>query len=217
MTQDLETGFAEFGVKVCGGEEPSHALYAYDPDGRMLGVYTDAGAEAFLALLRSIRRPPVVGGELREKVARIIDEHAFTVWQRMHDYCIRQGDQPEEANATADRFHKAAIETALAKASKILSLPGIAAGEGWRPIETAPKDGTDVLIWNAEGHEIAQWYPKEEDGSDQPGHDEGWIGTYAFPGRSWGLRLRSEPQGQPTHWMPLPQPPSPIPNKEDGR
>lgn len=79
---------------------------------------------------------------------------------------------------------------------------------GWQDISTAPKDGQDVLIWNAEGAEIARWYPLEEDGSDQPGHDEGWIGTFAFPGRSWGYRLRSEPQGQPSHWMPLPGPPA---------
>lgn len=79
--------------------------------------------------------------------------------------------------------------------------------DGWRDISSAPRDDQAVLIWNAEGAEIARWHPREEDGSDQPGHDEGWIGTFAFPGRSWGHRLRYEPQGQPTHWMPLPSPP----------
>lgn len=80
--------------------------------------------------------------------------------------------------------------------------------QGWRSIETAPKDGTEVLIWNDEGHEIASWGDHEDDGSDQPGHDEGWIGTFAFPGRSWGNSMQWEAQGQPSHWMPLPPPPT---------
>lgn len=88
------------------------------------------------------------------------------------------------------------------------STPESSVGAEWRPIETAPKDGTEVLIWNSEGHEIAHWIDREEDGPDQPGHDAGWLGTFAFPGRSWGLRLRSEPQGQARAWMPLPAAPA---------
>lgn len=95
------------------------------------------------------------------------------------------------------------------------SLPTEDAAGGWQDISTAPKDGTDVLIWNCEGAEIAHWAPKEDDGPDQPGCDEGWHGTYAWPGRSWGTRLQSFPQGQPTHWMPLPASPT-TPASLDG-
>lgn len=77
----------------------------------------------------------------------------------------------------------------------------------WRPIDTALTNGNPVLIWNSEGCEIARYYEASEDSSDQPGHDAGWIGTYAFPGRTADDRYASKPQGQPTHWMPLPEPP----------
>lgn len=63
----------------------------------------------------------------------------------------------------------------------------------WRPIETAPKDGTPVLLFFPAGPHhggaIEGWWfssPKEI--------DDGWetiIGTI----------------GEPTHWRPLPDPP----------
>ena len=58
----------------------------------------------------------------------------------------------------------------------------------WQPIETAPKDGSIVLIYR-DGYVIDQaccWYSKEF---------EYWtpVGGYIFMGA--------------THWMPLPEPP----------
>lgn len=59
----------------------------------------------------------------------------------------------------------------------------------WRPIESAPKDGTDILVY-------------------RPTHDGCYIpivGTDCFlNGRWW----RSNNETQPTLWMPLP--PAPI-------
>ena len=54
----------------------------------------------------------------------------------------------------------------------------------WKPIETAPSDGTLVLIW-ASDTVFTAWYDKHK----------GW--------KSSGLSYLS-----PTHWMPLPAPPS---------
>lgn len=67
----------------------------------------------------------------------------------------------------------------------------------WQPIKTAPKDGTDVLVWN----KGCQY----------------WIASFRFP-------MRGEPQYEghyarewrdgggrwatPTHWMPLPPTPT---------
>jgi hypothetical protein len=58
---------------------------------------------------------------------------------------------------------------------------------GWQPIETAPRDGTKFLCWVPrgpyEGISINRW-------------KEGY----------WWCTSRANP---PTHWMPLPEPPSP--------
>lgn len=73
----------------------------------------------------------------------------------------------------------------------------------WQPIETAPRDGTEILIylgspWAAV--EKAQWYE---------------------PWRNWqkeNIDWSENPKEQfgigsaiPTHWMPLPAPPEQVP------
>jgi len=68
---------------------------------------------------------------------------------------------------------------------------------GWRPIETAPKDGKRILIWPTRhgktGREtdsigIVYWHQPAN-----PAAKGMWIGT----GRT----------EHPTHWMPLPEAP----------
>lgn len=60
----------------------------------------------------------------------------------------------------------------------------------WQPIETAPRDGTRVLLYREEWDhpEIIGW----------------WAAAYQCF-RSWP----GEPWAQPTHWRPLPPPPAP--------
>jgi hypothetical protein len=50
---------------------------------------------------------------------------------------------------------------------------------GWRPIESAPKDGTRVLLWDGRRQHVDWW-------------NHGWWNT-----------------SRPTHWQPLPPPPEP--------
>lgn len=66
--------------------------------------------------------------------------------------------------------------------------------ETWRPIDTAPKDGTLVLLWSefwAEtfGIVIARWQSRA-----------GWVCAEFITG-DW------EEEDQPTHWHPVPDPP----------
>jgi len=75
----------------------------------------------------------------------------------------------------------------------------------WQPIDTAPKDGTVVLlygIWAGEIHGPAR--SKAFDiGSFQDGRSD-------FPGNDWwvlGTGDYYECWMRPTHWMPLPEPP----------
>lgn len=65
----------------------------------------------------------------------------------------------------------------------------------WKPIETAPRDATVVLLWTDDGFPVAGGYAKYDDPDFQW---EGWI--YADP-----LLSEADPEGPlPTHWMPLP-------------
>jgi hypothetical protein len=68
---------------------------------------------------------------------------------------------------------------------------GPSAGEGWQPIETAPKDGTTVLLFDPANEEIER------------GVDVGFFHGGVF---EW-LWSRDACNGNPTHWMPLPAPP----------
>lgn len=59
----------------------------------------------------------------------------------------------------------------------------------WRPVGTAPKDGTPVFLF-----------------SHMPGR-----GDYVWPDR-WDPEYqcwRTAPHAEPTHWMPVPPPPPP--------
>lgn len=66
--------------------------------------------------------------------------------------------------------------------------------DGWQPIETAPKDGTVVGVWNRYQPEIvkyARW---------------GNLKTSSVQ-MGWVSRAGIEGSYTPSHWMPLPAPP----------
>jgi hypothetical protein len=81
----------------------------------------------------------------------------------------------------------------------------------WQPIETAPKDGTWVLLFGGKAGEdwweekevggppmrVAQWWPVTADNN----YDGGW--QFA----NYDSGYYGEVSGA-THWMPLPSPPA---------
>lgn len=75
----------------------------------------------------------------------------------------------------------------------------------WQPIETAPKDGTRVLLWCAAERvaHIAKWYTERIERWERVDNDTQVrrvedTGFWSYEGdRGWNW----------THWQPLPDPP----------
>ena len=65
----------------------------------------------------------------------------------------------------------------------------------WQPIETAPKDGTPVLLWPFAPQDFWAGYAPQEVCLGFNALDEGWFN----PEQRCAF--------EPTHWMPLPAPP----------
>ncbi len=73
---------------------------------------------------------------------------------------------------------------------------------GWRPIETAPKDGTPILGGHSEAVLTVWW---EADGSQNNSGEPGWVdGSFN--------RIEENYTYPITHWMPLPA----APAKQEG-
>lgn len=87
----------------------------------------------------------------------------------------------------------------------------IAAMADWRPIEEAPKDGTEILGWRDDcGVLLVRWTSlaefltdaEREQYDEETEHQEDWFIADFVQGS------RLENDCVPTHWMPLPEPPS---------
>jgi hypothetical protein len=71
----------------------------------------------------------------------------------------------------------------------------------WEPIDTAPKDGREVLLYFPDLYRSIQIGSKISDQNDKP---MSWSG-------SWPSLHLLEDRPRPTHWMPLPESPNDDP------
>lgn len=166
-------------------------------------------------------------------VRRLRDEAFFSATGRREEFVEaadlidRLCNDLDEADKTIDAFGKvtpqqyekeiAALKAELARSSElsaewkarhdlVLQKHIECCGAGWRPIDTAPRDGSRILLcWN----DSATLSPHVELGK-RKGFT--WANTYGHPF-----------SGEPTHWMALPEPEpyrapvsSPVTEKTDG-
>lgn len=144
-------------------------------------------------------RPSPVG---REEVARWI----------CRTVRIAQGFKGTAEYTLDDEVHNA-WDDWLDEADDLLAL--FSPADGWRPIETAPKDGADVLLYvpgdslfpTAGHYDTREYFEREYD--DPEYMEEGWRWSYGYPSD-----LHEEVL-QPTHWMPLPPAPRPPGGGDD--
>jgi hypothetical protein len=72
----------------------------------------------------------------------------------------------------------------------------------WQPLDTAPEDGTRVLFYD----------PRRgmREGNMPKGYSPGtWTFKQFSPRKAWWTGREFYDSYTPTHWMPLPAPPSP--------
>jgi len=137
---------------------------------------------------------PLPQGDLREAVARVLAK------QRGHidiGHSIWMNEAKSEAPVWHFYLEDADAILALLTPAECASNPGelTPARSGWRPIESAPKDGTQVLTWGCL-------------------HDDGGVDMGEIPSAQisqmtefgWSCPLLGG--HYPTHWMPLPEAPS---------
>jgi hypothetical protein len=72
------------------------------------------------------------------------------------------------------------------------------AEHGWRPIDTAPTDGTEVLILSPSLGLVLCRYSACDEASRDDGFPSSWVTTWS------GERLARNP----SHWMPVPPKPA---------
>ena len=81
-------------------------------------------------------------------------------------------------------------------------LNGLVIKKGWQPIKTAPEDGTRILLYVSLRSVLEdEFSPKEI--------VVGYFDTNEFC-KEWRIVERTPEEtylGEPTHWMPLPEPP----------
>ena len=79
---------------------------------------------------------------------------------------------------------------------RLFTLARRGAAVPWRPIEEAPKDGTEFIAYRPDAGVFTASYDPEQ---------ECWFANHGYEDIT---------DDQPTHWMPLPPPPSGDPRDE---
>ncbi len=148
---------------------------------------------------------------VRDSLPEVLEklERATPDWRAYPHGVIRSGQFHEYVNGSAQlqnamftgEFRDEDRDAAVAAVNWLREHgPGLLrdAGDGWMPIESAPRDGTRVLLC-LEGSVIEGWFEPLSPFA------EGWQAVHL---ELHGCGCCSGGGPQPTHWRPLPQSPA---------
>lgn len=133
-------------------------------------------------------------GDLVERAAEVIAKVSFPdLWSDDHETAHRAAspfsiDAARRTNLTAARMYAQALSDA-----------GMLA-EGWRPIETAPKDGTWVQGLYPDDPWAPVWTVRCQEWRYDGDSGENWYGDHHSSDTATD-------RDRPTAWLPLPTPP----------
>ncbi len=121
-----------------------------------------------------------------------------------------QQERVVNLRAEAAALHKACNEWAEAMRKTVAERDALAKDAEWRPIEAAPKDGTEVLVWRKDcGPFIASYTSPDAMPLTQDEivamDEESLFAPDWFS--QWPQSQRMDGSETPTHWKPLPPPP----------
>lgn len=122
---------------------------------------------------------------------------AKAAWNSMSDQFNGWDAISQDERGTYTEF-AAALSAALSEQTQPAT--------GWLSIETAPRDGTNILVW-ADGYswpEVVRYVKYEDPDIEE---ETGEPGYWRYSDDVFADILQIE-DGEFTHWMPLPAPPS---------
>jgi hypothetical protein len=128
--------------------------------------------------------------QLRNRIKELEKEAEEHPYHEACPKCFRKRECLEKRVKKLEAEHTEEVSVKLKLREIIAELE---ARTTWQPIETAPKDGTHFLALRSYMEETIDevWY-----------HDD-VMGNFELGGTNWFY----PPDGFPTHWMPLPEPP----------
>ena len=109
-----------------------------------------------------------------------------------------EGVKALQENGAPGKFDMLAVDVDDVYQAMLAAAPEVPTG--WQPIESAPQDGTPILLHR----NIVPIYTSCGEWAD---HRGGYWTTDFFD----SVTPEQLMAGQPTHWMPLPQPPKVMP------
>ena len=78
----------------------------------------------------------------------------------------------------------------------------------WQPIETAPTTGEVILIWKPDERMVGEYMMATYWSDVNTSREPGWVPVGGIHKQGYHSSVTDTPQGYPTHWMPLPEPPT---------